>query len=171
MTLRGKLGVAVSGNYAYVADDESGLRVIDITNPSSPFEAGYYDTPGYASGVAVAGNYAYVADGYSFGIYDCSAATGISENFILHPSSFVLSSYPNPFNATTSLMYRLGYTCPVMFSIFDVTGREVTTLVQSVQPAGEHRAVWNAHGFSSGTYFARLQAGKFSQTAKIVLMK
>uniref|UniRef100_A0A7V6CMS6 LVIVD repeat protein n=1 Tax=candidate division WOR-3 bacterium TaxID=2052148 RepID=A0A7V6CMS6_UNCW3 len=54
--------VAVSGNYAYVADWEAGLRIIDISNPRSPVEVGYYDTPGAAYGVAVSGNYAYVAD-------------------------------------------------------------------------------------------------------------
>ena len=58
-------GVAVAGNYAYVADDEAGLRVISIADPAHPSEVGYFDTPGYARGVAVAGNYAYVADGSS----------------------------------------------------------------------------------------------------------
>ena len=58
-------GVAVSGNYAYVADDLYGLRIIDISDPSAPVETGFYDTPGFAQGVAVSGNYAYVADGQS----------------------------------------------------------------------------------------------------------
>jgi hypothetical protein len=54
--------VAVSGNYAYVADgNDGGLRVVNITNPVAPVEAGFYDTPGGAYGVAVSGNYAYVA--------------------------------------------------------------------------------------------------------------
>lgn len=55
--------VAVSGNYAYVADGYSGLRIIDVSNPTSPSETGYYNTTGYAFDVAVSGNYAYVADG------------------------------------------------------------------------------------------------------------
>jgi hypothetical protein len=42
---------------------QAGLRVIDVSNPSSPREVGFYDTPGWASGVAVSGTYAYVADG------------------------------------------------------------------------------------------------------------
>ena len=53
--------VAVVGDYAYLAAEYSGLRVIDISNPQSPHEEGYCDTPGSAGGVAVAGNYAYVA--------------------------------------------------------------------------------------------------------------
>jgi len=57
-------GVAVAGNYAYVADDEGGLRIINVSDPAAPSEAGFYDTPGDARGVAVAGNYAYIADHY-----------------------------------------------------------------------------------------------------------
>jgi hypothetical protein len=56
-------GVAVSAAYAYVADYYAGLRVIDVSNPSSPREVGFYDTSGTAYGVAVSGSYAYVADG------------------------------------------------------------------------------------------------------------
>jgi hypothetical protein len=58
-------GVAVDGNYAYVADNTSGLQVIDITNPANPAIAGYCATPGRAYGVAISGNHAYVADGTS----------------------------------------------------------------------------------------------------------
>ncbi|MFA0736096.1 MAG: hypothetical protein OGMRLDGQ_002596, partial [Candidatus Fervidibacter sp.] len=59
------LGVYVSGNYAYVADEGAGLRVIDVSNPTNPREIGFFDTPGNARGVYVSGNYAYVADGRS----------------------------------------------------------------------------------------------------------
>ena len=54
--------MAVSGSFAYVVDDTAGLRVIDVSNPISPTEIGFYDTPGWAYGVAVSGNLAYVAD-------------------------------------------------------------------------------------------------------------
>ncbi len=67
---RGKLelpaqvrGLAAAGNYVYVADGESGLRIIDVSNPLSPREVGSFDTPGIALGVAVSGGYAYGADG------------------------------------------------------------------------------------------------------------
>ena len=55
------MGVAVSGNYAYVADYDNGLVIVDIRNPAAPTLVGSYDAAGYASGVAVAGSYAYVA--------------------------------------------------------------------------------------------------------------
>ncbi|MFN3929222.1 MAG: carboxypeptidase regulatory-like domain-containing protein, partial [Thermoflexus sp.] len=55
--------VAVAGSYAYVADREGGLRIVDVSDPAAPREVGFYDTPGYAGDVAVVGSYAYVADG------------------------------------------------------------------------------------------------------------
>src|SRR6266540_1996268 len=61
------LGLAVSGNYAYVADELDGLQVIDVSNPANPQRVGGYDTSGFASGVALSGNFAYVAD-YTAGL-------------------------------------------------------------------------------------------------------
>ncbi|TKJ41075.1 hypothetical protein CEE37_05255 [candidate division LCP-89 bacterium B3_LCP] len=59
------LGVEVSGNYAYVANDASGgLRVVDVSNPIQPFEVGFCLLPGNAQDVAVAGDYAYVVLNY-----------------------------------------------------------------------------------------------------------
>jgi len=55
-------GVYVSGSYAYVAADTLGMRVVDVSNPASPYEVSFYDTPGRAFDVYVSGSYAYVAD-------------------------------------------------------------------------------------------------------------
>lgn len=55
-------GVAVANGYAYVAEYDHGLRVVDISDPTHPQEVGFYDTPGEAHGVALAGEYAHVAD-------------------------------------------------------------------------------------------------------------
>ena len=56
-------GVAVVGNYAYVADDDNGLVIVDVSDPENPTLEGHYDTAGNARGVAVNGNHTYVADG------------------------------------------------------------------------------------------------------------
>ena len=62
------LGITLSGNYAYVADGNSGLLIIDISNPSNPTFKSHYDTPGSVYGVALSGSYAYVAD-YNLGLW------------------------------------------------------------------------------------------------------
>jgi len=55
--------VVVTENYAYIAAGDSGLRIIDIRDPSAPNEVGFYETPAPAQGIAVLGEYAYVAAG------------------------------------------------------------------------------------------------------------
>lgn len=60
-------GVKVSGNYAYIADGESSLRIIDITDTENPIEISSYNTPGDAKKVALSGSYAYIAD-YTSGL-------------------------------------------------------------------------------------------------------
>lgn len=55
--------VYVDGNYAYITDGVSGLKIINVSNPSNPQQVGSLDTTGYARKVVVSGNYAYVADG------------------------------------------------------------------------------------------------------------
>ena len=65
-------GLYVSGSYAYIAFGDSGLRIIDISNPSSPVEVGHYDTPGWAYNLWVSGRYAYIADMDALRIIDIS---------------------------------------------------------------------------------------------------
>ena len=54
--------ITIAGSYAYVADGEGGLRIINVSTAAAPFEVGYFDTAGQAQSVAVSGNYAYIAD-------------------------------------------------------------------------------------------------------------
>ena len=69
--------MAVSGGYAYVAADNAGLRVIDVSTPAVPVEVGSVSTPGFALGVAVSGDYAYVAArGAGLRVIDVSAPVG-----------------------------------------------------------------------------------------------
>jgi hypothetical protein len=62
-------GVAVAGSYAYVADEDAGLRVVNVSDPAAPVEVGFYDTPGWASRVAVAGGYVHLAAALDGGLY------------------------------------------------------------------------------------------------------
>jgi hypothetical protein len=101
------------------------------------------------------------------------------------PSSFLLyQNYPNPFNPTTTIRFSLtpslskgervsstGGRVRVTLKVFDVLGTEVATLVNGEVNAGEHAVVFNARNLPSGVYFYRLQAGKFVQQRKMVLVK
>jgi hypothetical protein len=59
----------------------------------------------------------------------------------------------------------------VKLEVFDVLGKKVATLVNERQSAGTHNITFNASGLSSGVYFYRLQAGNFSSTQKMILIK
>ena len=65
--------VVIAGAYAYIADGEAGLRVVNLAVPAEPVEVGFADTPGDARGVVVAGSYAYMAD-YTGGLRVISIA-------------------------------------------------------------------------------------------------
>ncbi len=87
-------------------------------------------------------------------------------------TNFSLSqNYPNPFNATTTLSYSLPKSGFVELKLFDLTGREISSFVQRNQTAGTYRLQIDGSRLASGTYFVRLQAGAFSKTQKIVLLK
>ena len=166
-------GAAVSGNYAYVADWFRGLRIINISNPAALLEVGFYDTPGSAYGVAVSGNYAYVADYNYFGTYDCSQAISFVEPVSGEiPNAFHLAqNYPNPFNAATTIEYALPKTSRVKLELFNVSGRQVATLVNFNQNPGVYRVKQNAAELSSGDYFYRLSAGDFTSTRTLTVVK
>ena len=96
------------------------------------------------------------------------------------PKSYaLLQNYPNPFNPTTTISYQLPVSSNVTLKIFDLLGREVTTLVNERKDAGTYSVRWNASGFASGMYLVRIQArptnggqaGSFVDTKKVLLMK
>jgi phosphatidylserine/phosphatidylglycerophosphate/cardiolipin synthase-like enzyme/DNA/RNA endonuclease YhcR with UshA esterase domain len=98
--------------------------------------------------------------------------TGIEEHKSDMPASYELSqNYPNPFNPNTVISYQLSVSSNVKLSIFDVLGREVTTLVDEIKPAGTYTITWDASRYASGMYFYRLQSDNFVATKKLVLIK
>ncbi|MDD5088542.1 MAG: T9SS type A sorting domain-containing protein, partial [bacterium] len=165
------MSVAVAGNYIYVADHGAGLRVINVSNPANPVLVGYYDTQGYAYGVAAMGNYAYVADSYDLSIYDCSAALGTSDSFTPHPSTFILSAYPNPFNAATQIQFEVPRHSFVQLHVYDLQGRLVETLASRMFDAGTHQVALDASNRASGMYIVQMKSGDFSAAQKLILLK
>ena len=88
------------------------------------------------------------------------------------PAAFALfQNYPNPFNPSTVISYRLPVTGHVVLRVFDILGREVTTIVNEVQTAGNHSVTFNARDLPSGVYFYRLDALSLMATRKMILLK
>lgn len=88
------------------------------------------------------------------------------------PDKFKLSqNYPNPFNPTTNINFSLPKTTDVKLTVYSMLGQKVATLVNSTMPAGDHSISWDAQDMASGLYIYTIQAGDFSQTKKMILMK
>ncbi|MBU1936173.1 T9SS type A sorting domain-containing protein, partial [bacterium] len=101
-----------------------------------------------------------------------SVASGISSDVVLLPTEFALhQNYPNPFNPTTTIRYDVKQTGLVSVKVFDILGREVTTLVSGTVSAGFHKVTWDAQGLPSGLYLCRMEAPGFERTRKLVLLK
>jgi hypothetical protein len=84
---------------------------------------------------------------------------------------YVRSASPNPFNSAVTIRYDLLLAGHISLRVFDLLGREVAILKDGFVEAGTHRVAFDGRNLSSGIYFARLDAGAFSQTKKLMLLK
>ncbi len=100
-------------------------------------------------------------------------ATAISQPPGNVPSSYsLLQNYPNPFNPSTKIDFAMKATGKVTLKVYDVLGREVATLVNGVQAAGQHSVVFNANNLPSGVYFYSLTTSDGQKfTKKMIFMK
>lgn len=106
-------------------------------------------------------------------------STGIATASPRIPDFFQLEqNYPNPFSASgtfgnpsTAIRFQLSVNSSVTLKVYDVHGGEVMTLIDSNLPAGKYEVTFAPRSVTSGVYFYKLTAGKFSQTRKAVLVK
>ncbi len=131
-------------------------------------------------------------DTYEPGMDDCYDITGIMwysySNFKVQPRSLndivqisctevepvaynLSNNYPNPFNPNTTIDFDLAESGNVTLSVFNMTGHQVATLVDGNLPAGSHSVTFDGSNLSSGIYFYMIQAGNFTDTRKMVLVK
>ncbi|MGE5795998.1 MAG: T9SS type A sorting domain-containing protein, partial [Ignavibacteria bacterium] len=88
------------------------------------------------------------------------------------PSGWKLfQNYPNPFNPSTTIKFSLNGTVYVTLKIYNFLGQEITQLLSQEMNAGTFAIDWDASKYASGVYFYYLQAGSFSETKKLILLK
>lgn len=80
-------------------------------------------------------------------------------------------NYPNPFNPSTIISFTILHSSFVTLKIYDILGKEVTTLVNEEKPAGTYKETWNAANLPSGVYFYQLSAGNYNATRKLLFLK
>ena len=91
--------------------------------------------------------------------------TPIPEDFKLY------QNYPSPFNSSTTIKYQIPFPANVSLKLYDMLGREIATLVKEIKPAGKYEVGFTENNLPSGIYFYTLQAGNYTQTKKMLLLK
>ena len=132
-------------DYFYIVDEIPGQSSFNQNSPSN-FNEWFYD---------------------SLVLY----TTPVKEEEIIVYDYSLSQNYPNPFNPNTKIQYSISKQQFVQLKVYDILGREVSTLVNDEKPAGKYEVNFNASHLASGVYFYRLQAGSFSRTKKMLLLK
>lgn len=101
-----------------------------------------------------------------------SLTVGVENETSTTPGNYSLGqNYPNPFNPLTTINIELPVDNNVKLALFDMTGKEVMTILNEFRTAGRHTVLVNASRISSGTYYYRMTSGSFSETKKLVVVK
>ncbi len=154
-------GPGVDSVFAAQQDTTDTTSIMSLLKPASYYGWVVYSSDGYTQ----------VASIDSFVFRTSDKITDVND-LELVPKSFALyQNFPNPFNPTTTIEYDIAKRSNVSVIIYDVLGREVTTLVNRVMNPGRYKAVFNASELPSGVYFYRITAGSFVETRKLVLVK
>jgi uncharacterized delta-60 repeat protein len=134
----------------------------------------------YVSSVILTPSQNVIVTGFSMGLasnMDCvtisySQITGISNVSGAIPGGYRLrQNYPNPFNPVTNITYEIKSPGLVSLTVHDVTGRTVAVLVNERQAPGTYKVDFNAANLSSGVYFYTLNAGEFTETRRMMIVK
>lgn len=167
------LVIGSSENGVMVRSEDAGDNWTTVTTPSEndQFAVNFgNDLFGISTGFE--GSRLYTTDGgltWATSIAPPTAKTRINEPVKLN------QNYPNPFNPSTVISYDVNSSANVTIKVYDMTGREVRTLVNSFQNAGTYSVNFNASNLASGIYFyvLRMNTGsaEFTKTMKMILTK
>ena len=96
----------------------------------------------------------------------------MNNNQFILPIEYVLYNiYPNPFNPVTNIIYGLSEYTNVQIIIFDLSGKQVVSLINEFQTPGYYSVDWNADNYPSGVYFVKMIADEYVNTQKLMLIK
>ena len=96
----------------------------------------------------------------------------LSINSQTPPADFsLLNAYPNPFNPTTTINFSLKTDNKIKISVYDLNGREISSLLNQKISSGNYSIIWNARNQPSGVYFIRLEGKEFYDIKKVMLLK
>jgi hypothetical protein len=112
-----------------------------------------------------------VAGTHGRGAFSGTIPATAVEDESLPVQTSLLPNYPNPFNPSTTIRFRVAHSGPVTVTLYTTGGELVATLLRGVREAGEHEVVWEPRGLASGTYICRLDAGDVRQSRKLLYVR
>ncbi len=104
--------------------------------------------------------------------YDGTVPVGVEDDPAVVPTIYALSqNYPNPFNPVTTIQFSLPENSNIRLVLYDILGREVKEIAKGEYKPGSYKVRLDASNLASGVYFYRLEAGKFVNAKKLMIMK
>jgi hypothetical protein len=105
--------------------------------------------------------------------YENSTITGITNNHpdVVPEKPILYDNYPNPFNPETTIEFDVAKNLPVTLKVYDLQGREVTTLINKQLPPGHYKVTFHAGDLASGLYFYQIRMGGFQTTKRMILIR
>ena len=97
--------------------------------------------------------------------------SGAGEETKINSTYSIEQNYPNPFNSETNINFSIPSTEYVTLKIYNVQGKQVTTLFSKELKAGNYKASFDGNGLASGMYFYKISAGGFVETKKMIFLK
>jgi hypothetical protein len=169
--------IVTIGNVAYIADN-TGIHVLDITMPDMPVVIGGAYLLGSVNGIAASQDAIIVAEYNKVILIPRECGDAISSLPTAPRMALMLGqNVPNPFNPQTTIAFDLPNQSAVRLAVYDVSGRLVDVLLDGdIAVQGRSEVVWQGRDMggrvvSAGVYFYRLEAGSFSETKRMVLVK
>lgn len=163
--------IVISGGDIFVGTDAAVYLSADTGKTWTDVGTGL---PGGSSPMIISKNYLFGATAIA-GLWRrplSEMITAVKDEVKYLPSRFGLQqNFPNPFNPTTVITYDIAKSSHVRLTVYDVLGREVSTLVNAEKSPGQYRVTFDGSGLASGVYFYRLDAGKYVSTRKLLLLK
>jgi photosystem II stability/assembly factor-like uncharacterized protein len=161
-----------SAGDVFAGNDSSGVyRSTDNGLNWRAINGGLTDVHVQSMAVSV-GGYIFVGTRGGLVYRSSQPTTGIVASGNSTPKDFTLSqNFPNPFNPSTTIQFSLPNAAYTSLKVFNILGEQVASLVSGNLEAGQHFIRWNAAGVTSGVYFYRLQAGDFTETKKLILVR
>ncbi len=160
--------------HAHIFKAGNKIKLIITNLDTHPDDAWFLGTNPFVLPVLNNGyNYVYLSSNSYIDLPITNAADNLTDNKGMEePFTFSLGqNYPNPFNPATMISFQIPQKGIVTLKVFDVTGKEVRTLVNEVKEAGANSVLFDASALSSGVYFYKLVSGSFTDTKKMILVK